>query len=106
MSSRVPFAVGARVRELGPTVVIAPVPTERPARSGTVRWSGSAMAVVQWDGAPAPDVAHPRPSAVAMTTWLEPVPAEDTCAPAPSDAPTALASVTPINARRSERPSR
>lgn len=66
------WAVGDRVRELGPIVFVVPRPHERPARTGTVVWSGAAMTVVHWDGAPAPDPARPAGDACVPTAWLEP----------------------------------
>lgn len=91
------WPVGARVRELGPTYTFVPVLTERPARVGTVRRSLSVLAVVHWDGEPAPDLAHPPHDALALTSWLELAPAAEGEAPptelltpSPATAPTAL----------------
>lgn len=90
------WPVGARVRELGPTITCVPVHTERPARTGTVVWSGTALSVVQWDGQPRPHPAHPPHDALVLTSWLEPAPAAEGEAPptellppSPATAPTA-----------------
>lgn len=92
------WPVGARVRELGPTITCVPVHTERPARTGTVVWSGTALSVVQWDGQPRPHPAHPPHDALVLTSWLEPAPAAELTSapptelltPPPATAPTAL----------------
>jgi hypothetical protein len=83
----VTFVVGARIRERGPTILVAPVPHERPARTGTVVWSGASMVVVHWDGAPAPDPERPSGDACALAAWLEPLPANDPPSPPERTAP-------------------
>lgn len=82
-----PFEVGARVRERGPTVIVAPVLHERPARSGTVVWTGPAMTVVHWDGASAPDPVRPAGDDCVTTAWLQLLPANDPPSPPERTAP-------------------